>query len=137
MVDRSPRPGDHPHAHLARALWDAIAEGDPKKIAQLLDPKAVWTTHGRSALAGTYHGPDEVIGLFARVGELADELEAQLVDILVSDVGAVIRYRVLAQRGSRSLDAEHLVLVRIEGTRVLEAIFAPLDQYLYDRFWTD
>ena len=78
-----------------------------------------------------------MVGFLARVGELSDDLEASLVDILVSERGAVMRYRISARRGAKRLEIEHLLLVEIEGGRVEEAVFAPLDQDRYDRFWLD
>jgi ketosteroid isomerase-like protein len=127
----------HPHLVLARRLWSAIAEADVQILREVLAPKTVWRMYGRSPFAGIYEGPEEVIGFMARVGELSDELEASLVDIFVSERGAVMRYRISARRGPRRLEIEHLLLIEIEQGQVEEAVFAPLDQERYDRFWMD
>jgi ketosteroid isomerase-like protein len=127
----------HPHLVLARRLWSAIADADVQILREVLAPKTVWRMYGRSPLAGTFEGPEAVIAFMARVGELSDELEASLVDIFVSERGAVMRYRVAARRGSRRLDIEHLLLIEIEEGQIEQAVFAPLDQARYDRFWTD
>lgn len=127
----------HSHVVLARRLWSAIAEADVQTLSEVLAVKTVWRMYGRSPVAGTYEGVETVVGFLARVGELSDDLEASLVDILVSERGAVMRYRISARRGAKRLEIEHLLLVEIEGGRVEEAVFAPLDQDRYDRFWLD
>jgi len=120
---------------IARRLWDAIANADEAQLRAVIASKAVWRMYGRSPLAGTHTGIDAIIGFLARVGELADELESSLIEIFSNDRGAVIRYSIHARRGERLLDTEHLFMIRIQETRIVEAVFAPLDQALYDEFW--
>jgi ketosteroid isomerase-like protein len=131
------RPGVHPHLVVARRLWSAIADADVQILDEILAPKTVWRMYGRSPLAGTFEGRDAVMRFMGRVGELSDELEASLIDIFVSERGAVMRYRISARRGSRRLDIEHLLLIEIEQGRIEEGVFAPVDQERYDRFWLD
>ncbi|MGI9591552.1 MAG: nuclear transport factor 2 family protein [Myxococcota bacterium] len=125
----------HPHTGIAYGLWAAIAAGDPLALAGLLDEKCTWHMPGRSPLAGDHEGIEGVTAFMARVGELSDELVAELRDVFVSDRGAVLHYTLEARRGSELLETEHLFRVRIENDRVTEGHFAPLDQESYDRFW--
>jgi ketosteroid isomerase-like protein len=133
----STEPGAKPHPHLviARHLWDGIATADVGLLREVLTSKCVWRMYGRSPLAGTYVGVDAILGFMAEVGERSDELQADLVDIFVSERGAVLRYAIEARRGTHALAIEHLLLTRIEHGRIVEAVFAPLDQEKYDRFW--
>jgi ketosteroid isomerase-like protein len=128
---------EHPSHVVARRLWNAIAAGDESALRAVIEPKAVWRMYGQSPLRGSYQGIDAILDFMASVGERADELQSDLVDIFVSDRGAVVRYKVHALRGDRVLDIEHLFLLRIEGGRVVEAVFAPIDQHRHDRFWSD
>lgn len=127
---------DTPSA-VARELWDAIAGADIAALKRVLSPKTVWCMPGRSPLAGTYEGVDAVLGWMAKVGELSDELDSILIDVFTNDDGAVLRYGIQARRGDKLLETEHLFMIRIEMGWVTEAVFAPVDQERYDRFWLD
>jgi ketosteroid isomerase-like protein len=125
----------HPNLIVARELWEAIADADLLALHALLSDKAVWRMYGESPLAGSYVGPDEILQMMARVGELTSELRSDLIDIFVSEAGAVLRYRLHAVRGIQELDMEHLFMIRVEAGRIIEAVFAPIDQARYDRFF--
>jgi ketosteroid isomerase-like protein len=129
-------PDLHPHLLLAHKLWEAIAAGDAGDLRWLLSEKTVWHMPGRSPIAGTYEGVAAVIGLLARVGDLTDELRSDLLDVFVSDRGAVMRYAVHAYRGVHHLETEHLFLIQIENGQVSQARFVPIDQLAYDAFFT-
>jgi len=126
----------HPHFALARRLWDAIALADVEMLRELMTEKTTWRMCGRSPLAGLYEGPEAILPFMARVGELTEDLHSNLIDIFVNDRGAVMRYSVHAVRGPQHLDTEHLFLIRIENGRIREAVFAPVDQYAYDCFFS-
>lgn len=126
---------EHRNLRVARRLWDSIATADVSALHALLSEKSVWRMYGDSPLAGSYVGADEIIEWMARVGELTNELRSDLVDIFTSDQGAVLRYRVHAVRGIQELDMEHLFMIRVEDGCIIEAIFAPIDQARYDRFF--
>ena len=132
---RSTGVGLHLHRQTALRLWEAIASGEPDALREVLAPKTVWRMYGRSPLAGSYIGADAVLGLMAEVGERCDTMRADLVDILVSERGAVLRYAIDARRGAHRLEIEHVLITRIACGKIVEAVFAPLDQEKYDRFW--
>jgi len=128
--------GEHPNAVVARRLWDAIAHADAPALRELMSEKTVWRMPGDSLVAGTYVGADAVLDFMARVGELTDDLHSDLIDIFVSDRGAVLRYSIRAIRGARILDIEHLFVIRVVEGEITEAVFAPSDQQRYDRFFS-
>ena len=125
----------HPHRQTALQLWEAIASGNSDALREVLAPKTVWRMYGRSPLAGSYIGADAVLGLMAEVGERCDTMRAELVDVFVSERGAAMRYAIDARRGAHRLEIEHVLITRIACGKIVEAIFAPLDQEKYDRFW--
>jgi ketosteroid isomerase-like protein len=126
----------HPHRAIAERLWNAVADADALALRALLHEKSVWQMRGSSPLSGRYVGPDDVFRFMALVGELSTDLRSSLIDIFVSDRGAVMHYRVRAARGNRALDTEHLLLLEIENGQIVTASFAPLDQAEYDRFFS-
>jgi ketosteroid isomerase-like protein len=126
---------EEPNAVVARRLWDAIASADAPALRELMAEKTMWRMPGDSLVAGTYVGADAVLDFMARVGELTDDLHSNLIDIFVSDRGAVLRYVIHATRGARRLDTEHLFVIRVVEGRITEAVFAPADQARYDRFF--
>ena len=136
-VGATAHPGEHPNRTLARRLWNAIAAAEVEEVRAVIAPKSVWRLYGTSPLAGSYEGIDAILDFLASVGEGADELQSDLVDIFVSHRGAVLRYTTHALRGSRVLDVEQLLLLRIDDGRVVEAVFVPIDQHRHDRFWSD
>ena len=126
----------HPHRLIAERLWTAIADAEIGRLAELLDDKSMWRMSGRSPLAGSYVGADEVLRFMALVGDLASELRSDLIDIYVSDRGAVMRYSVHATRENRQLDTQQLLILDIEEDRIVEATFAQTDPVDYDRFFS-
>lgn len=120
---------------IARGLWSAIADADLARLRELIHPEATWQMHGRSSVAGRFEGVDAILDFMARVGENADELQSELLEVFGSEGGAVLRYGVRALRGDASLDIEHLFMIEIESGRIVKGVFAPLDQYRYDEFW--
>jgi len=127
---------EHENFVIARKLWDAIATGDAPALRALMSEKCTWRMPGGSALAGAYVGADAILGFMAHVGELTDDLQSDLIDIFVSEDGAVLRYGIHAVRGSQRLDTEHVFTIRVEGGQITAAVFAPIDQQEYDRFFT-
>jgi ketosteroid isomerase-like protein len=123
------------NADVARRLWNAIAAADVAELRAVIEPRAVWRMYGRSPLAGDHVGIEEILSFMAHTGELADELQSDLLEIFSSDGGAVLRYSVRALRDGRLLEIEHLFMLRIEDGRIVEGTFAPIDQERYDRFW--
>jgi ketosteroid isomerase-like protein len=126
---------EHPNTVVAQRLWDAIANADAPALRELMAEKTMWRMPGDSLVAGSYVGADAVLDFMARVGELTDDLISDLIDIFVSDRGAVLRYVIHATRGAQRLDTEHLLAIRVVGGRITEAVFAPVDQIRYDRFF--
>lgn len=126
---------EHPKVKLARAIWAAAAEGDPRRLRELMADDVVWRDYGRSPISGEYVGPGQVIDHLGRIGEAADELRSTLHTIFYNDEGAVLLYGVDARRGAKKLQLEQLLMLRFENDRLIAAYSVPTDQYENDRFW--
>ena len=129
--------GAHPNLTTAQALWDALADADPEAIRKVFSPDSVFSLCGDSPLAGRYVGTGAIMGFFAGVGDGCDDMSAELIDIPVSDHGAIIRCAVQATRGARRLETEELLLLRIVKGKIVSAVLTPLDQAEHDAFWSD
>lgn len=125
----------HPHFATAQKLWDAVAHGDAAQLRAILSPKIQWRTYGGGDLAGNFVGIDAVLDVLASVGDLTDELRSDLIDIFVNDRGAVLRTRLEVRRGSQELRVEQLVVLTIEGGRVVQMTSVTNDQDQSSRFW--
>jgi ketosteroid isomerase-like protein len=127
---------DHPHFTLARTVWSAIADGDAETLGLLFAEDVTWRAIGLNPLAGTYHGPDEVLDYLARVGESTDEFSSRLESIYINDEGAVVIYHVSATRQGRSLETDYLTRLDVSNGVVVEALMVPVDQRENDEFWS-
>jgi ketosteroid isomerase-like protein len=122
---------------IARNLWDAISRGDAEGIESVISPDGVWNSFSSGELAGAYKGHEGIIGMLARSGELVDAMQVELLDILVSELGAVIHYHVMATRDARSLDSRQLLHMRIDGDRIYEISSLPMKPSEAESFWAE
>ncbi len=120
---------------VARRLWAGISSADLHALRELMSEKLQWISHGQGTLAGRFSGPDAALSLMARSGEIVDELDASLVDMYASERGAIIRYRLQAERGPHHLDTEHLLVLEIEEEQITGLITVPVNQRENDRFF--
>ena len=128
---------EHPHAAIARRAWDAISRGDSESLRGLLAPDLVWHATARhTPWTGGHRGPDAILDFLARVGEVADEFRARLVDVLASEERVLIVFHVQIAVGSRRTELDYLLLARVEGVRVAECWTAPLDPDAIEAFWS-
>lgn len=127
----------HPNEVLLRKGYDAFAKGDLDTIRGLFAPDIVWTVPGRSPLAGTYKGIDEVFGLFAELVKRSEgTFQIELHDVLANDQHAVALATLNGRRGNRTLNVHDVATYHVKNGRVTEAWFASEDEYAQDEFWS-
>lgn len=126
---------EHPNATLARNLVAAFLRGDLDTVASAFAPDAVWDLPGRSAVAGTYKGREEIVGFLAKAFELSGgTLGLDLIDVLGSDWGAVQVQRVHAGHDGRRLDCVEVLAHEIVDGQIVRTYHRP-DQYAIDAFF--
>lgn len=126
---------DHPNAALTRAMVDAFGKGDLAAVGATFAPDAVWELPGHSTIAGTFHGPDEIVGFLARSYELSGgSLRVEPIEVLGTDWGAVQVQRVTGQHEGRQLDCVEILAHRIVGGKIVHTYHRP-DQYAVDGFF--
>ena len=118
---------EHPNTRVARRMWDATSMGDRDLLLEIFAPDIVWRAANSGDLSGEFKGVDTVLDLLACAGEGVDEMQIELCDVFASDRGAVLHYRVHAERGHQVLDTEILLALRIVGGRVVEAFTTSTD----------
>jgi len=133
--DREDLRQEHPNARLARALWEAIAAGDGEAFQASLSDGASWEVDSAGVLNGEHKGNAEILSMLARSGEQVDSLRSTLLDVYASDHGAVLRYRLEAERGSEALETEMLIVCEIRDGQVTHAFSLPRYAARSERFW--
>lgn len=121
---------------VTRRLWEAVADGDAEALGSVLTPGVIWRSVGDNPVAGDYFGTQAVMEYLAKVGDLADELASTLEEIYANAGGAIAVHRVRARRGTRLLDMEYLIRLRIVDGQIVSAISVPVDQRTNDEFWS-
>lgn len=127
---------EHENTALVRGMIDAFGCGDLAAVGACFAADAVWDLPGRSAVAGTYTGPDEIVGFLARAYELSGgTLRLEVLDVLGSDQGAAHVQRVQAERDGRALDCVEVLAHEIVDGRITRTYHRP-DQYAIDAFFS-
>lgn len=120
---------------LVRGLVDAFVRGNLGTVRGYFAEDAVWDLPGRGVLAGTYHGPDAIVGFLARAYELsAGTLSLELFDVLSSPHGACQVQRVTAELPGKRLDCVELLAHEIRDGRIVTTHHRP-DAHAIDEFF--
>jgi hypothetical protein len=126
---------DHPHALLAKVVWEAVSAGDVDALAEVCSEDLVWHASGRGRRGGTHRGQEAVFAYLASIGEDVDRFDLTLEDILVGGEYVSVLFRVSGLREGRRLETGFVLLFRIEGSRLAEVWSVARDQYAVDEFW--
>jgi hypothetical protein len=122
--------------HAAQAVF--YAGGVEAPLRAVLRPEIEWHVPGRNAIAGDYHGVDEVMGYFARRRDhAARTFRMHPGDVLVGegDRVAVITDG-SATIGGREERWSTVGLYRVSGDgRIAGCWLLPLDPAAFDRIW--
>jgi ketosteroid isomerase-like protein len=126
---------EHPNAVLARRLVDAFGRGDLATVATHFATDATWELPGTSQVAGTFTGPEQIVGFLAKAYELSGgTLALDLLSILGNDWGAVQVQRVTAKNDGRELDCVEVIAHHIVDGAIVRTYHRP-DQSAIDAFF--
>jgi uncharacterized protein len=122
--------------HVAQA--SLYTDGDPSAVRAVLSPDIAWHVPGRSPIAGSYRGLDEVIEYMLARRRLADgTFRMHRLDVLT---GAGTTVAVLTDGTATIAGVERswstVGLYRVEEGRIAECRLLPLDQAEFDDIWT-
>ena len=126
------------NADLIRSGYEAFAAGDVPAVLAIFADDISWTIPGRSPIAGTYTGHDEVLGFFGQLQERSDgTFNLEIHDVLDNDADKVaLLLTETAQRDDASLSdvGVHVWTVQ-DGKATSFQAFAG-DQHANDEFWS-
>ena len=126
----------HPNEELVRRGYQAFATGDIATLNELFADDIVWHAPGRSQLAGTYRGKEEVFATFQKVAELSGgTFKLDIHAVLADDEHAVVLARATAEREGKKLDDKSVQVFHIKDGKVTEQWLHPGDTYASDAFW--
>lgn len=119
-----------------RRFYELFASRDMDAMRAVLEG-CVWHIPGENALAGVYHGSDEIFGLFTRGSELTGgTLRLDLHGVVGDDAHAIGLDRVMGRRDDgREIDMNRVVIAHIADDMFQEVWLCPEDQYRFDEFW--
>jgi ketosteroid isomerase-like protein len=128
--------GETSNAAVALRLWNATSRADADAIRELLAPDVEWSTVSSGILSGSIIGAEAVVDMLAQVGEAVDSLTSDLIDIAGSANGAMVHYRVKAERALKHMDTHVQLILRIRAGRIERASAVPFDTAGASEFWS-
>lgn len=123
---------------LHHAQNEFYAGGSGAALEQLLAPSITWTVPGENAIAGTYHGPEEVFDYFRRRRDIAARtFQMTRTDVLV---GERSRMAALTDGVTTVRGIEHrwptVGLYDVVNHQIAACWLLPLDQRKFDAIWS-
>lgn len=126
----------HPNEKLIRHAYDLFARGDIDLLRVVLADDVVWHVPGRSALAGDYKGPDEILDLLRTLSaHTGGTFRAEICAVLNDSDRVVVLEQETAQRGDARLDVLAAIDYEIHAGRITEVTVYQGDAYEFDEFW--
>jgi len=131
----------HPNAQLVRLFHDLqnrfYAGGEQGPVGAMLTDDVAWHVPGHSAIAGDYHGRDEVLSYFGRRRELAEAtFRIDLRGVIADDERAVILAAGEVRSGNESLGWGTVGIFRLADGKIAECWVVPYDQRAFDLVWS-
>jgi ketosteroid isomerase-like protein len=129
----------HPNVDKFTRALEAFGRGDiPTLAAEHFAPDIVWHLAGKSPLAGTYKGQEEVFGFFGKMMELtAATFTVEPHAILGDDDHVVLLARTTGERpDGRSLDVGESVVMHVVDGKETEVWHSQFEQEAWDAFWS-
>ena len=128
---------EHPNAQIARKAYEAFSAGDTTATMDLLDPDTAWHIAGDSSISGSYHGPDGVLELFAKLSEGSNgTFTLDLHDVVANDEHTVGLVHARAERDGKVLDARIVHVMHVRDGKIEDLWAFTDDQRDVDAFWT-
>ncbi|MFF3064174.1 nuclear transport factor 2 family protein [Oerskovia sp. NPDC057915] len=117
-------------------VYRAFNQGHVARLRELFADDMTMVIPGRTQISGTFHGHDEIFGVFARMAAITGGTSrADVERVLVDDVGGVVIAVDTARREGEEVTARFADVYRIEQGRVTELRPFPEDPIAMDHFW--
>lgn len=124
-------------ADVVRRLYSAFAVGDWAAVEASFTPDAQWTLPGRSPVAGTHVGWQQIRDRFlTRLAPLSGgTFRAELLDVAAGDRFVIAVQHATASKPGRALDVTACQLMDIADGRISRVRGHYSDQEALDSFW--
>jgi len=111
----------------------AMARGDLATARQVFAPDVVYTVPGKSVLAGTYRGPEAVMGYLGRLIELTQgTYRISKMHWMVSDDHVSLHTVNHAERGGRNLTWNEVIVFTFRAGKKAHIELLSADSYGFD-----
>jgi ketosteroid isomerase-like protein len=128
----------HPHVTKIAEVYDGMACGNPLPLLSVLAPDVAWHFPGSSWMAGTQHGPNDVLRLFLNVGAMTDgTFKVEAIDIVGGDRHVASVVRASATREGRRFETPAVVVWTFEHGQVVDVREHVFEVAGLDEFWGD
>jgi ketosteroid isomerase-like protein len=124
-------------ARLHRAQNQLYSGGDEDGVREVLTADIVWHVPGDNAIAGDYHGIEEVVGYFRRRRDLAGSTFQMSPREMLTGPGEYVAVRTdgtATLRGRRHTWST-VGLYRVRDHRIAECWLLPLGPSAFDAIW--
>ena len=123
---------------LIRRTYQDFETVDLDLLRVVMADDVVWHEPGRSRLAGTYKGPEAVLGFLATLkSESGGTFKIEVLDVLSKPERVVVLQRETANRVGKDLNVIVAVEFEIHHEKITEVTVYQADGYLFDEFWED
>lgn len=124
------------NVQVVRSFFACFASGDiPRLKRDVLAPDVRWHVPGRHPLAGTHHGPDEVVEFFSQLSRSG--FRAEILFLQADGDRVVDVHRGWSNRGDGTdIDLLWSLVFSVHGGRITEAQNLVSDQAAADTFFT-
>jgi ketosteroid isomerase-like protein len=120
---------------IVRRMVDALQQRDAAAIAALLSDDVVYYFPGRSEVAGTYQGREEVLGLFGAFGRLFDDPPTMAShDVVASEAHVVDLATYTGERHGEAFTWNAVRLYHVDADRISEIWLMIGDIYAFDEW---
>ncbi|MFN2608658.1 MAG: nuclear transport factor 2 family protein [Acidimicrobiales bacterium] len=127
----------HPNADVIRGAYEAFGRGDFDTVLGLWADDIVWHIGGRGPLSGDYHGKDEVMGFFAKLGELTGgTFRLAIHDVAATDEHVLAIVDITAERDGTGYANNAVHVWHMKDAKAVEFRGIMVDQYADDEFWS-
>ena len=127
---------DDPKVQAIMAYQQNVAVGNIDAARTIFDPEVVYIVPGKSVLAGTYRGPDAVMGYFARLMDLTGgTYTISAMHWLTSTDHVALFTTNQAERGGKTLSWTETIVFAFKDGRKTRIDLLSGDQYGVDAFF--
>ena len=129
---------EHPDVTLIRRGYDAFNAADIDTLTELIADDAVQSMVGDNLVSGEFKGRDNILGMYAKLGELTNGTYAVEVEQAFTDGNGtvVIVHHQTAERNGKRLDNRQALVFKLVGGKIVSLTDTSDDVSIDDEFYS-